>query len=331
MSQNHDKPFHRGNPRTGWLVSGGAGISALHLVGFLTASLTSMAQTPSSSPVQPTIRAAAPPASGVTNLSLGPAPLTSEALAWDSVSREHLAKVGDTNAVIRVSVTNISSRDVTIRVIRASCGCTIAKMPQQPWILTPGTNGQFEVAFDLRGKFGVLSKFLAVDTSEGYKLLRFKIVIPETQGAKAMDTRQRNVLTALGDRQAVFKGDCARCHVDPVRGKTGAALYEAACVICHEPEQRATMVPDLRNPKLPQTRGYWKKWIATGRAGTLMPAFALEEGGPLTEGQIMSLVNYMVTDFPKSKPPASGQLAPESVGRAPGEKPVPPRSPAPAK
>ena len=89
------------------------------------------------------------------------------------------------------------------------------------------------------------------------------------------------------------RGECAKCHSEPTKDKTGKALFTTACGICHEAEHRASMVPDLRALKKPTTRDYWLQWIAHGKADTLMPAFGQKAGGPLTEGQIESLVEFL--------------------------------------
>jgi len=126
---------------------------------------------------------------------------------------------------------------------------------------------------------------------------------PQSQVAGQMN-RGANQQLALADRQAVFKGDCARCHVAPTVAKMGKELYEAGCSICHDAAHRATMVPDLHAPKQPIADDlsarwlYWAKWITEGKPGSLMPAFAQGHGGPLTKEQIASLVNYLSTDFP---------------------------------
>jgi mono/diheme cytochrome c family protein len=108
------------------------------------------------------------------------------------------------------------------------------------------------------------------------------------------------------DHQAVFKTDCAKCHLVPAFGKTGENLYRAACGICHEAKNRATMVPDLHALTTPIDDNYWHNWVAHGKAGTLMPGFAATEGGPLNDAQIASLVDYVTKAFPrpvKNPPP----------------------------
>jgi mono/diheme cytochrome c family protein len=53
------------------------------------------------------------------------------------------------------------------------------------------------------------------------------------------------------------------------------------------------MVPDLKNQGKVTDREHWVRWITFGRHGSLMPAFAQSEGGPLTDEQIDSLADYL--------------------------------------
>jgi mono/diheme cytochrome c family protein len=251
-------------------------------------------------PVLPVSRSAEPrpPAlPGAVVASEQPAPTASaDALAFDALVKEYEAKTNETTARISFSVTNISAGEVVIREVRPSCGCTVAKLPSTPWHLAPGASGEIQVATDLRGKRGTLNKFLVVDSSAGFKLLRFRISLPVSIGSGGLNQRSQNVMTALADRQAVFKDDCARCHV-PRSNQMGEELYDVACGICHEVSTRASMVPDLAAVRHPATRDYWRNWTARGKEGTLMPGFARSGGGPLTEAQINSLVDYLHTRF----------------------------------
>jgi len=223
-----------------------------------------------------------------------------EVLAWDSMSKEYSASPGELTANLSFSVTNISKQDVTINWVRPSCGCTVAKLPPVPWKLAPGESGNIEFSVDLRGKFGTLSKYASVDTTHGLKVLSFKINVPNAPANNVVDARTKNMQMAMADRQAVFKNDCASCHVTPTVGKTGQALFQAGCAICHETPHRATMVPDLKALKTQPTREYWKQWITNGKPGSLMPAFAQGQGGPLTDAQIDSLVDYMTDHYPQN-------------------------------
>ena len=121
-----------------------------------------------------------------------------------------------------------------------------------------------------------------------------------------VDARTRNMQIAQADPQAIFRGECANCHSKPALGKRGEELFAAACAICHESEQRAVLVPDLHALKQTPTEAYWSAWIHGGKFGTMMPAFALEKQGPLSEDQIESLVAYLVKDFPERKAHGKG-------------------------
>jgi len=238
-------------------------------------------------------------------------------LVWDAETKEYNAKTGEVSATFTFNLTNVSPAEVVINTVSTSCGCTVAKLPQQPWRLAPGTNGAIQVTADLKGKFGTLVKTVTVNSSAGSKVLTVKANIPipppQTQVAGQMN-RTANQQLALGDRQAVFKGDCARCHVQPTIAKMGKELYQAGCAICHDAEHRASMVPDLHTPKQPTTRDYWHNWITAGKVGTLMPAFAQEHGGPLTKAQIASLVDYLSTDFPLTNAAPAAVAVPTRAG-----------------
>jgi len=227
-------------------------------------------------------------------------------LVFDAMIKEYAAKDGETTANFSFSLTNTGPADITIRLVRASCGCTTPKLPPLPWTLKPGESGSFQVAADLRGKFGLFQKAIMVDSSEGMKVLYVKCQLPNTPvtvgAAPVLDARTRNMQLAHADRQVVFRNDCADCHSKPAVGKRGEELFVAACGICHEADHRATMVPDLLALKNVPTAAYWEAWIRNGKVGSLMPAFALEHKGPLDDEQIKSLVDFLMTDFPQRQP-----------------------------
>lgn len=225
-----------------------------------------------------------------------------KALVLDATTKELVATPGAESCTFTFSVTNASAAEIVITQVRTSCGCSVAKLPSQPWRIAPGARGSFDINVDLQGKTGVLVKTATIDTARGFRNLSFKVTIPSI----AMDpsARERNQALALANRQAVFKGDCAKCHAEPARGLTGAALYLAACAVCHSEEHRASMVPDLHALKPTPPREFWEQMITQGRPGTLMPAFADAQGGPLTASQIQSLVDYLTTEFASKQPPS---------------------------
>jgi len=163
---------------------------------------------------------------------------------------------------------------------------------------------------------GTKIKTLTVSTDKGPKALYVKAtVLPEPAAMTEMD-RTNNQKMALADRQAVFKGDCIRCHVTTAKDfgghdKMGQDLYAAACGICHEAEHQASFVPNLHRLPEPTNAEFWKNWIMHGKPGTLMPAFAKAEGGILSDEQVESLVQYLVAVIP-SHPAAPS--APTNLG-----------------
>jgi mono/diheme cytochrome c family protein len=227
---------------------------------------------------------------------------------FDAETKEYSAKVGEGTANFTFNLTNVSSSEVLVNRVSTSCGCTVAKLPEQPWHLAAGTNGPINVTVDLHGKSGLIMKTVTVDSTAGIKSLMVKVNIPPPQlipvaSTNGMD-RTRNLELAKADRQAVFKADCAECHVKPAIGKLGKELYAGACAVCHDAEHRATMVPDLHVLKHPDTREYWTQITSEGKINSLMPAFAFKNGGILNDQQIASLVDYLVTDFAKDAPTA---------------------------
>ena len=241
-------------------------------------------------------------------------------LAFDSVAKEYQAKLGESNAIFIFWMTNISKQEVLINSLRPSCGCTTAKLPSYPWALAPGTNGQIEMNVNFMGKQGTLNKTVAMETSVGWQNFLVKVIIPPAAPV-AMNNREANQKLAAADRQAVFKNDCVSCHVTPGIGKMGKELYAASCAMCHDGQHRASFVPDLKALKHPTDREHWRRWIALGRVGSLMPAFAQSEGGPLTDDQINSLAEYLTQSIPSAAPsgaPTAANSTTGSAGSGPG-------------
>lgn len=222
-------------------------------------------------------------------------PQEERALVLDATSKDYAAQPGEQSCTFTFRVTNTSAADIVITQVRTSCGCSVANLPSQPWRLGPRASGEFSIVVDLRGKHGLLHKTAMIDTERGYKQLEFRVTIPPPDPRDEM--RARNLLIAQADRQAVFRGDCAQCHVGPAKGKLGRELYVAACAICHADEHRASMVPDLRALTPVPAPEVWRALITHGKPGTLMPAFAQENEGPLTPAQIDSLVAYLSKEF----------------------------------
>jgi mono/diheme cytochrome c family protein len=189
--------------------------------------------------------------------------------------------------------------------VHPSCGCTTAELPPVPWQLAPGTNGEIKLTVNLAGKMGTLFKTVDVTTDKGKKQLMLRINLAAPAAIKMTDEQKMaGIAAAKVDRQAVFKGDCATCHVKNIAGKHGQELFKVSCAICHEAENRATMVPDLAQLKVPTNEEFWRTWITYGKPGSLMPAFSQSQGGPLDDLQVASLAQYLNAVHPSKVAPA---------------------------
>ncbi len=306
------------NPvRLGVLLS--VGLPMLQLLGAETAS-GKLPPIPPPHVVRPSAVSAGTPRSPVTvsagistnRLSLAPPagiqPGKPGVLAFDATSKHVELNEDERKAAFVFAVTNVSSDEVTISYINTSCGCTAGKLPSTPWVLKSGEGGHIDVTVDATGKIGRVTKTATLVASTGSYPLTVSVSIP-TPAPNAMN-RSKNLQVASADRQAVFRNDCAACHVQPTYGKAGRELYDAACGICHEAEHRASMVPDLRTRLKHTDRNYWAKWISDGRVGSLMPAFSGRNGGILTDQQIASLVDYLEDDYKRSPPPSKTVIDP---------------------
>lgn len=238
-------------------------------------------------------------------------------LEWETDFKKMETKENQLTADFTFGFTNISDKEVIIQRVQPSCSCTVAKLPEQPWHLAPHTNGQLAISVDLKGKAGEFEKQIRVwwggkDSKVDPKELRVSVKMPDRNLMRA-----KNMKIALADRQAVFKGECANCHAAPAKKLSGMALYHEVCGVCHEAHPRNPVVPDLRLLPHPTDLAFWKTNIIYGKAGTMMPAFAQSQGGPLTEAQVDELANAIEAAFPYSRfgghPPQPQPAPPEVI------------------
>jgi cytochrome c553 len=231
-------------------------------------------------------------------------PLPDGVFNWDSLNKETNVAADQPQAHFTFNFTNVSSGNVAIVNVHPSCGCTTAQLPPLPWIVAAGASGQIPLTVNLAGKSGTIFKTVNVSTDKGSKTLVLRItILPPVIPTLSDTARAQGMAAAKVDRQAVFKNDCATCHVKPGEGKYAQQLYIAVCGVCHEAANRATMVPDLHAIKTPTNAQFWQTWIAHGKPGSLMPAFSTAEGGPLSDMQIASLAAYLDSAIPSHAAP----------------------------
>lgn len=219
-------------------------------------------------------------------------------LAWDATAKGLTCQAGQKFAQFTFTATNVSANPVIVMGAQTTCGCTVAKLPSQPWVLAPGANGQIQVTVDLTDKVGTVGKGVMVVLSNAPPETlsveaKISALLPPPPMMSEQD-RARNTQIARANARAIFKSSCANCHIAGAKGHFGAELYAGVCGICHEAGNRqASMVPNLRQLKKPTDFNFWKNTISNGVTNSLMPAFAINNGGPLTDGQIISLAEYL--------------------------------------
>lgn len=232
-------------------------------------------------------------------------PLPDGVLAWNSLELSTNLPANADQAHFLFSFTNISSGMVSILDVHPSCGCTTAKLPNLPWTISTGDNGQVPITVNVEGKNGTFFKSVTFKTDKGMKQLLLKITVAQPVApAMTAAERARGIAVAKIDRQAVFHNDCATCHVKNGEGKYGKALFDADCAICHDAQPRASFVADLNNLKVPTNFSFWQTWISHGKPGSFMPAFSQADGGPLNDMQIASLASFLSEEIPSKVPPA---------------------------
>lgn len=197
--------------------------------------------------------------------------------------------ISDTQTVSHIfHLRNDGSDSLKILDVHSSCGCTPTMVDKK--ILGPGDSANLKVTFNPQGKSkGKVDKTVWITTNAGKDSV--------TISAEITMLHKGEMMTVTN----IFEGDCRKCHVDKGVGKFGRELYNASCLMCHSPSPNSH-APHLGRMKAEQAADTtYYRFIAHGKHGTNMPAYAQSRGGPLTEKQIQSLVT-LLTELPK--PPA---------------------------
>ncbi|MBK27897.1 MAG: hypothetical protein CMO77_03600 [Verrucomicrobiales bacterium] len=244
---------------------------------------------------------------GVKFLELGEKkePSINKFLTWDSLGKRHQSRPEELDIKFEFHFQNTTKNEIQIKRTFTSCGCTVAKLPKTPWVIKPGQKGSIPITMDVRGKSGTIEKESTIVTDLGNVILTTKVAIGAIRNInkparkRSKEERAANLKLAAQNRQAIFQNNCVECHVNPTKGKRGRQLYATACGICHDAENRASFVTELRSISKGKDQAYWDQWIRDSKPGTLMPAFAKKHGGPLDDSQIKSLVAYLVRIFPR--------------------------------
>lgn len=176
-------------------------------------------------------------------------------------------------------IQNLGNAPLEIRGITTSCGCTAASATGN--IVPPGKSTQVRVRYDTKGKMGHTEKTVTVAVNDP----QVKLMVLTLRGAVVVPQPDVPV-----DR-AIFSQTCANCHMKPAIGRKGPDLYGAVCSMCHE--NPSLGITESRTKMTGKSRTSLAQDISRGRAGSSMPGYARENGGPLTPEQIKSLVDYI--------------------------------------
>lgn len=187
---------------------------------------------------------------------------------------------------------NTGGKYLRIYNVETSCGCTAATLKKKH--VAPGDYTKLSLILDTSTKLGPIKKTIDVFSNDPkHPVYRLYLT-----GTAVRQMGKGHAFIEPKDRLALFKGECASCHVAKGKGKSGEALFAADCAMCHgfDASGREKIAPgliskDLRDEAVLAT---YKRVIAEGSPRTpQMPPFSKLNGGPLTDGEIDSLLAYL--------------------------------------
>ncbi len=171
---------------------------------------------------------------------------------------------------------NKGTEDLLIKEVTTSCGCTAALVSSST--VKPGETGEITVSYDSQGRAGAVSRTITVVSND---------LVEPVKELTITATVTSSMHTTFNVNESLFSDKCGACHFSPALNKKGKELYDAVCTFCHGRtavglERLKVMEMDVIN-----------EITRNGIAGTEMPAWIKEQGGPLDEEQIRSLSNFI--------------------------------------
>jgi len=201
-------------------------------------------------------------------------------------------------------VTNAGTKPLVITRVSTSCGCTAAMMESS--VVDPGKTGRLRVSFNPRGQHQVVSRTVTIHSNDPESpALQIKItaeVAAPGEERKAPGPPQR---AHPPEAKLEFKSGCLKCHGPASATQRGPKLYASACGACHGAVgggvsiAREMIGPPLRLVSTTvKTPAGMTQVISSGTGNPRMPGFGKAYGGPLSDAQVASLVEYIIKGFP---------------------------------
>ncbi len=146
--------------------------------------------------------------------------------------------------------------------------------------LKPGEKGKIRVEVNIRGKFGLIMKTIQVVTNDPER--------PQTTLSVKMLVKDL-IHTKKYKAGEIFNGGCKVCHLDRGKSRKGRDLFINDCMMCHNIGKSASPLAHMRlKPKADI-----EKAIREGIGNTSMPGWDARKGGPLSQEEINSLIDYI--------------------------------------
>jgi len=171
---------------------------------------------------------------------------------------------------------NKGTEDLLIKEVTTSCGCTAALVSSNT--VKPGGNGEITVSYDSQGRAGAVSRTITVVSND---------LVEPVKELTITATVTSSMHTTFNVNESLFSDKCGACHFSSALNKKGKELYDAVCTFCHG--RTAVGLERLKVMEMDVINGITRNGIA----GTEMPAWIKEQGGPLDEEQIRSLSNFI--------------------------------------
>ena len=183
-------------------------------------------------------------------------------------------------------IANIGKQPLKIINAHATCGCTIPTLEKKE--LKSYESCRLHVIVDTSMKQKAITKTVLVSSNDP--------IHPAVNIQLSMFVLDphRNMKGDVGVK--IFKDThCASCHVNRGVRAMGLRLYQADCAMCHGNWAQGTVGPALTgqydNQEFAQSI---KRVIAYGsKTHRSMPGFSVEAGGPLSNEQIDSLMEFL--------------------------------------